>query len=104
MIPARIISQYEQYCQETDFQPFSNSTMRRIIEKCGATSRKSLQGLDYFVTDGTKAFEDLDTVVGKLAELDKGSEWAHDLKERFKFGKQLGLGLGKQYLKTDYKV
>ena len=33
--------------------------MLRILSECAASVRKSLQGLDYFAADGSKAFEDL---------------------------------------------
>jgi hypothetical protein len=59
MIPQRIIDQYKQFCSETNFTPFSASTMGRIMSSCTATVRKSLQGLDYFSADGAKAFDDL---------------------------------------------
>ena len=39
--------------------------MLRVLSECAATVRKSLQGLDYFAANGSKAFED-------LAELEKG--------------------------------
>ena len=70
--------------------------MYRVLETCKASTRKSLQGLDYFIADGAKAFDDLVTVVEKMASLGKDHEWVHDIKERLK--------AGKQYLKADYKV
>lgn len=44
MIPQRIVKQYMQYCYETNFKPFSPSTILRILSCCSATVRKSLQG------------------------------------------------------------
>ncbi|CAH3171398.1 unnamed protein product, partial [Porites evermanni] len=59
MIPQRIVRQYTQYCEETGFKRFSQSTMLRILSQCSASVRKSLQGLDYYAADGTRAFDDL---------------------------------------------
>ena len=55
--------------------------------------RNSLQGLDYFIVQGTQAFDDLESVVDKLGEdCGMGSAWVKEKKE------------GKRYLKSDYKV
>ena len=75
MIPQRIVQQYTSFCQETNFKPFSESTMLRILSACTASVRKSLQGLDYFAADGSKAFEDLSQVVKKVSEMGPGQEW-----------------------------
>lgn len=48
MIPERIVTQYIQYCTETNFKALSRSTLLRILQECSASVRKSLQGLDYF--------------------------------------------------------
>ena len=40
-------------------RPLSCSTIYRILSVCGATVRKSLQGLDYFAAEGGKGFDDL---------------------------------------------
>ena len=53
MIPSTLIKQYQRFCQETFFKPLSESTLRRILDVCPASTRKSLQGLDYFTADGT---------------------------------------------------
>lgn len=92
MIPQRITDQYGQFCVETDFTPFSTSTMLRILSSCTATVRKSLHGLDYFAAEGAKAFDDLIAMVEKLGD----RHWVLRL--------QQALREGKQYLKTDYKV
>jgi len=34
MIPQRITDQYRQFCSETNFTPFSTSTMLRILSSC----------------------------------------------------------------------
>ena len=94
MIPERIVAQYNQYCEEVGFKPFSRSTMVRILSTCTATVRKSLQGLDYIAADGGKAFDDLIAIIPKLRSDDRTwiSRWQNVLKE------------SKQYIKADYKV
>lgn len=92
MIPQRITDQYRQFCSETNFTPFSTSTMLRILSSCTATVRKSLHGLDYFAAEGAKAFDDLMAIVEKLGE----RQWVRRC--------QRALKEGKQYFKTDYKV
>ena len=97
MIPERIVKQYLQFCSESNFSPFSRSTILRILTECKASVRKSLQGLDYFAAEGTRAFEDLGSIVDKISPLRaEGPEWAtatHD-----------ALRAGKLYLKGDFKV
>lgn len=96
MIKERTIKQYTQFCEETNFKPFSYSTMHRILTSCTASVRKSLQGLDYISAEGGTAFDELSAVVDKLIDhgLDKrkGTTYQEYVKE------------GKQYFKTDYKV
>ena len=46
MIPSRIIEQYSAYCKEQNFEPAGQRSLYRIIEVCGASMQKSLQGLD----------------------------------------------------------
>ena len=96
MIPQRIARQYAQYCHETDFKPFSERTMLRVLEECKAAVRKSLQGLDYVAADGARAFEDLENLVRRLGELGLGKEWELQYVELLK-GSKL-------YLKSDFKV
>lgn len=96
MIPQRIINQYKQFCSEVNFQPFSDSTMERILSSCGATVRKSLQGLDYFAAEGAKAFDDLESVVDNLCNFGLERQTGNQLSKSLK--------AGKQYLKDDYKV
>lgn len=96
MIPSRICDQYRQYCEETQVKPFSTSTMRRLLDVCAATTRKSLQGLDYLSADGAKAFDDLSEVVSKLENMGRNSDWVHQCEKSLKEAKQ--------YIKTDYKV
>ena len=96
MIPQRIARQYAQYRHETGFKPFSERTMLRVLEKCKASVRKSLQGLDYVAADGAHAFEDLENLVRRLREFGLGKEWELQYAELLK-GSKL-------YLKSDFKV
>ena len=80
--------QYMQYCSETNFKPFSRSTMLRILTECSASVRKSLEGLDYFAAEGTRAFDDLASIVEDISSLRAdGREWARRIKDSLKAGK-----------------
>ena len=39
MIPNRLVKQYQAYCEETNFTPFSSATMQRVLSACAATVR-----------------------------------------------------------------
>lgn len=69
MIPQRIVRQYTQYCKETEFEAFSERTMLRVLNECKSSTRKSLQGLDYFAADGARAFDGLEGLVLQMGEL-----------------------------------
>jgi len=74
----------------------SRSTLLKVLSVCSASTRKSLQGLDYVSAAGTKAFDELE-VIDKLGDnYGKGFMWAKVQKEK--------LHLAKRYLKGDYKV
>ena len=70
--------------------------MLRILSACTASVRTSLQGLDYFASDGSKAFKDLTQMVKNVSALGPGQEWEKSIQESFK--------AGKMYSKGDYKV
>lgn len=96
MIPSRIAHQYTRFCEETNFRPFSKSTMLRILSECSASVRKSLQGLDYFASEGAHAFDELLLLVHKMVECGVEREWGSSTAEALK--------LAKLYMKGDYKV
>ena len=96
IIPNRLVKQYQAYCEETYFTPFSPATMLRVLSACAATVTKSLQGLDYVAADGAKGFEDLCVMVENLKEKGLDRETAK--------GWEVALKEGKQYLKADFKV
>ena len=89
--------QFISYCSDTGFTPMSRSTLCKVLKVCSASTRKSLQGLDYVSAAGAKAFEVLEEVVKKLEDVyGKGLTWAKQQKEK--------LHIAKRYLKGDYKV
>ena len=97
VIPAQIISQYEELCSEESFKPMGRSTLYRVLRVCSASVRKSLQGLDYVAAQGAKAFEELEVAAEKLGDnCELGLSWAKEKKEQLK--------VAKRYLKGDFKV
>ncbi|CAB4029913.1 SURP and G-patch domain-containing 1, partial [Paramuricea clavata] len=69
----------------------------RILDVCSASTRTSLQGLDYFSAEGGKAFDDMVTVVDKLGDVyELGLTWSKEQIRKLK--------LAKRYFKSDYKV
>ena len=97
-IPSHIVKQYNSYCLDTGFQsPLSRSSLYRVLKVCAASTRTSLQGLDYFTSDGAKAFDDLIAIADKLGDYCEGGlEWSKELTSK--------LRLSKRYMKVDYKV
>lgn len=96
MIPQRVVQQYKQYCMETNFKPFSESTMLRVLSKWSASVRKSPEGLDYFAAEGARAFDDLSVIVRQISRLGPGKEWKTRIAQALK--------TDKLYLKGDFKV
>ena len=68
LIPERITQQYFQFCTETNFTPMSKRTQLRVLDVCSASVCTSLQGLDNFSAQGSKAIEDLSEIVDKIAD------------------------------------
>ena len=98
LIPSRLVDQYYQFSKETGFsRPLGRTTLLKILsESCGASVRRCMQGLDNYLADGAKAFDELISVVDKLSEIGLEGNIAARLKESLKDGKQ--------YLKGDFKV
>lgn len=96
LLPERIVKQYTSYCEESGFVALGRSTLLRILKSCGASVRKSLQGLDYISSSGAQAFDDLSEITETLGDLGQGMGWVkrqqHLLRE------------SKRYLKSDFKV
>jgi hypothetical protein len=75
----------------------SRSSLCRILDVCSASTRTSLQGLDYFSAEGAKAFDDMVAVVDKLGDVyERGLTWSKEHIRKLK--------LAKRYFKSDYKV
>ena len=47
LIPESIVKQYLAYAEESNFTPLSRRTLLNIVSVCAASTRKSLQGLEY---------------------------------------------------------
>lgn len=75
---------------------FSERPMLRVLDKCKASTRKSLQGLDYFAADGMRSFKELESLVHRLGELSLGQE------REVRYVKLLKAA--KFYLKGDFRV
>ncbi|CAF3596190.1 unnamed protein product [Rotaria socialis] len=75
IIPSRIVSQYLAYCNETiggsNFKPLAPSSLLAILQKCAASTRKSLAGLDNFSSDGGTAFDQLRKLCDEIATFGK---------------------------------
>ena len=83
------MQKYNAFCRESGFLPLARSTLLAILNVCSASTRNSLQGLDYFTVQGAKAFEDLEGVVGEIGEkCGKGSLWVKEKKEELKSAKR----------------
>lgn len=71
IIPSRIVAQYIAYCKEAidddDFKPLASSSLFAILQKCTASTRKSLAGLDNFSSDGATAFDQSRTLCDEMA-------------------------------------
>ena len=68
-ISEQIVKKYQVYCMETGFSlSLSRSSLCRILKVCSASTRTSLDGLDYFSAEGAKACDELIGVVDKLGD------------------------------------
>lgn len=71
--------------------------MYRIIAQCGAKVRTSLEGIDYFVAEGSRAFTTLSNILDELVQIEVLNL------QQSKDATSLLLQC-KQYLKTDFKA
>lgn len=94
---ADIIAQFKAYCKENDLTPLGDSTMYRILSECGAKVRTSLEGLDYFVAEGGRAFVTLQNVLDKLFQYEVITLGTYKDYQALLFQ-------SKQYLRTDFKI
>ena len=96
LIPESTVKQYLAFAEESNFTPLSSRTLLNILSVCAASTRKSLQGLDYISSAGAQAFDELINVVERLGDHLMRMTWAREQKER--------LMSSKRCLKSDYKV
>ncbi|CAC5368397.1 unnamed protein product [Mytilus coruscus] len=62
VINARIISNYQNYCEENNFESYSRPTLYRILKVCAVSKQKALQhvqGLDNTTSGGMGAIDTL---------------------------------------------
>jgi len=88
LIPETIVKQYLAYAEESNFTPLSRRTLLNILSVCAASTRKSLQGLDYISSAGAQAFEDLTDVAKRLGDHLMGMTWAKEQRERLMSAKR----------------
>lgn len=81
VVPECIVSQYMAYSKETDFVPMSRSTLLQVLQACPPSTPKSLQGIDYTIAAGGKAFDTLGHVADRLGEMNMGTSWAKNGKK-----------------------
>ncbi|XP_052098399.1 uncharacterized protein LOC127733128 isoform X1 [Mytilus californianus] len=93
LAPSSLVNQYIQFCDSENVGHLGRSTMYKILNDCAASVRKCVEGLDYYVAEGGKAFQDLEIIIGKLSA---SSEKKKELKSK--------LLNGKRYIKSDFKV
>ncbi|CAF1494038.1 unnamed protein product [Didymodactylos carnosus] len=95
IIPSRIVDQYFEYIAENNpgFPPLGPTSLLSLLNSCKASTRHSLQGVNYFAANASLAFDNLIDMVNDLS-LDSDSKkiLVDDVKR------------GRMYLKTDYKV
>lgn len=75
MVAARIIKQYVSYCKEITFNHLSERELYWILKYCPTQQKKALQRLDNISADGLCGVEKLESVIRKLGERGKSSEW-----------------------------
>lgn len=92
---SRIIMQYYKYTAELfpEFFVLHESTLFKILTECKASTRRAVNGLNYFAANGTEAFDNILELIDSL-NLDIGEH-------RRIVG---NIKKGKQYLKTDFKL
>ena len=91
----RIVGQYLLYCKEmcSDFEPLGKSSLFSILDVCEASTRKSLQGINYFAAEAGEAFDGIRKMIEeKVTQCNDDDQLIENLKHaRF-------------YLKSDYEV
>jgi hypothetical protein len=83
---SRLISHYIESCKEQQMKALSERTCFRILDKCPASFRKSLQGLDSMKVDGINSFEKLKEIVESLESNGLNRELSSTLKNLIQSG------------------
>ena len=97
MLPSRLIKQYNQYCSEEEYTPLSIHTLVRILSEARVASvQKSLQGLDSYVAEEGRGFDDLLLLLDTLVQYGANEAVITELKDNLRYIKQ--------YIKSDCKV
>lgn len=78
---SRIISEYFEICKNEQLPPLSESTCYRILNKCKASFRKSMQGLDNIKADGLDAFDKIDEIIKSLKDFNLSEKTYKELKD-----------------------
>jgi len=95
---SNLIQMYHDHCKEKGMEFLSTTTCFKVLNKCSASFRKSLKGLDSFKVEGIEAFDKLEEILDSLesVKIDRErSEYLKNLIEssrnylKFKFRKNL---------------
>lgn len=98
MISTRIIQQYTKFLTENNQADLmlSKSTLLRILNKCTATTRKCMLGLDYFSYESSEAFDSISNIVETVEKYLCDQDWLSSTKTKLKDARS--------YLKSDYRI
>jgi hypothetical protein len=93
-----LINLYHENCRDQSMTPLSKTTCFKILNKCSASFRKSMKGLDSMKVDGLNSFDKLEEIVKTLDSLGLNKEKSLNLSRlivsccnylKFKFRKNL---------------
>ncbi len=92
-----VVQEYIDYCKANHIEHASARTYRKILDAVGPAIRKSVAGLDYFTAEGTKSFDELNSICDRLAscgvdmssKADKLNAYRNYLKLEYKLHVQL---------------
>ncbi|XP_062571122.1 uncharacterized protein LOC134233147 [Saccostrea cucullata] len=87
LIGSRIITCYLSYCKDTEFSPCSRSTLYSLLNRCAASQRKSLSGLDNTTADGISSFEKLVSVTESMESYGLQPTKSEDIMNRLRASK-----------------
>ena len=95
MTPTHIIQHYYIFCEENSpgFCPLRRSSLYSLLDVCKASTRKPLQGINYFAADAGDAFDSIEKLI---------DEFHFDITKHRRLLQKLKRC--RQYLKSDYKV